>query len=283
MNTIVTENKLELTLDSLKTELKSYSDKPYKCLFEYIWNSFDAKAKTVRIEFSESDEILNNVGDISIIDDGEGWDFINNGNTKTFLSSSKQDEQSAKKSLPKGKLGRGRYVFIWIAEHLEIFSSDLKLRLDKNTEVKPEKNGDTFTKGTKVCICKPNLGFSSIFTNKDKLVSEIVLEFCWFLKENPSFSIFINDEKVDISLNIKKDLLLNKDDFHNDFRSFLSDSFKVDIVLWKDKPTEWSNFYYIDEEGNEIFTESTGMNKKSDNFWHSVYVTSNLSCVVMIF
>ena len=44
-------NELQLTIDSLRTELAYYKDKPYECLYEYIWNSFDAGATEIKINF----------------------------------------------------------------------------------------------------------------------------------------------------------------------------------------------------------------------------------------
>jgi predicted HNH restriction endonuclease len=46
--------------------------------------------------------------------------------------------------------------------------------------------------------------------------------------------------------------------------------------LWKEKPSEWSNFYFLNNQQIEIFKSPTGLNKKSDNFWHSVYIMSNI-------
>ena len=56
----------------------------------------------------------------------------------------------------------------------------------------------------------------------------------------------------------------------------MDDDFQVEIVLWDKKPAEWSNFYFLDKDRRELFKISTGLNKKSDNFWHSVYVISDL-------
>ena len=43
---------LRINAKSIKTELKSYENKPYECLYEYIWNSFDAGATEVRLDFT---------------------------------------------------------------------------------------------------------------------------------------------------------------------------------------------------------------------------------------
>src|SRR3989339_1201522 len=117
-----TTEELKLTLDSLRTELASYNNKPYECLFEYIWNAFDAKATEVRLSFKVPKSGIGDVKNICIQDNGNGWDFKNQMNTNTFLSSSKQKEKTNNKTLPRGKYGRGRYVYIWIADYIEVFS-----------------------------------------------------------------------------------------------------------------------------------------------------------------
>ena len=45
-------DKLELTLQSLETELEGYKKNPFICLYEYIWNSFDAGATEVKINYT---------------------------------------------------------------------------------------------------------------------------------------------------------------------------------------------------------------------------------------
>lgn len=42
---------LKINQQSIRTELNSYKDKPFDCLFEYIWNSFDAGATEVKLDF----------------------------------------------------------------------------------------------------------------------------------------------------------------------------------------------------------------------------------------
>jgi hypothetical protein len=269
-------SELQLTLDSLKTELKSYEDKPYGCLFEYVWNSFDANASEVQINYKLPKLGFGYVEDISIEDNGGGWNFEKEKNTKTFLSSSKQNK-IGKRTLPRGRFGRGRYVFIWIAESIEIFSSNQRLKLNQDTKVDPEDDNSAPKKGTKIIFNKPTNNFSDILFNRDKLVNELILEFCWFLKENPSFSIIVNGEKIDPQSNIKKEKKFRKNDFDKKIQEYLSDGFEVNVVLWKEKPAEWSSFYFIDENTDkEIFTQSTSMNKKRDDFWHSVYIKSVL-------
>ena len=81
-------SELKINEQSIMTELKSYKDKPYKCLFEYIWNSFDAGATKVEMSFDIPEQGIGDATNLKISDNGQGWDFSNN-NTGTFLSSSK--------------------------------------------------------------------------------------------------------------------------------------------------------------------------------------------------
>lgn len=270
-------NKLQLTINSLRTELAFYKDKPMNCLYEYIWNSFDAGAKDINISFDLPKSGIGSIENLTIEDDGLGWDFRKEQNTKTFLSSSKGINSDKHKTLPRGKYGRGRYVFIWVAEKLEILSVGQKLVLTHDTVVDPQDSSLAPKTGTKISFLGLQSFFSNIFFNQEKLVKELVLEFCWFLKENPGFSIKVNNESINIEPNVKENKFLKKSDFDEDIAKYLTDKFSVEIVLWKDKPAEFSNFYFINEDsGLESFVESTGMNKKSDSFWHSVYIKSNL-------
>jgi len=271
----MSSDKLQLTINSLKTELSKFKEKPYLCLFEYIWNSFDAGATEVDINYKFALDNDSNINEILIEDNGSGWDFKKEKSTKLFLSSAKQDAiKEPKQSLPKGKYGRARYVFVWIADHLEIFSSGQKLTLNKDTEVKPEKSETAPDRGTKVVICKPNYDFSSIFFDEKELFRNIALEFCWFLKQNDKYKIRINKKLVDIKFNIKKEFSFGKEIFEKEDIKFDSE-FSVSIVIWEKKPSEWSKFFFLDNEGKEISVILTGMNKKGDDFWHSVYIRSD--------
>jgi hypothetical protein len=276
MEKAVLDNRLEVSFESLKTELSRFKDKPYKCLFEYIWNSFDAGATEVKINYELPKSEIGYIRDISIEDNGKGWDFKNEKNTKTFLASSKQNENKKNKSLPRGKDGSARYVFIWIADYLEVFSSKQMLKLNKDTKVEPIPYEEAPKKGTKIVIYNPINIFCDILYNEESLRKELILQFCWFLKQNPSFNIMVNDKNIDLKINIEKEKTLHKKDFDADIQNYINDNFHVNIVLWKEKPAEWSSFYFMDNNDRETFTKSTGMNKKNDAFWHSVYVKSDL-------
>ncbi|TSC52315.1 MAG: hypothetical protein LiPW41_526 [Parcubacteria group bacterium LiPW_41] len=268
-------SELKINEQSIKTELNLYKDKPYNCLFEYIWNSFDAGATQIKLTFKLPNEGIGYVEDVKISDNGSGWDFDNDLNTETFLSSSKHDLNSSNKTLPKGKFGRGRYAFIWIAEQIEILSKGKKLTLEHNTNIKEEEKDGEIT-GTEIKFLKITPDFSTILSGTKSLQKELLLEFGWFLCENENYQILVNNEAIDINKNIKESKKLEKNFFEEEIRKELDENFVIKIILWEEKPSEYSKYYFLNESGVDIFKQNTGLNKKSDNFWHSVYIKSSL-------
>ncbi len=267
------KSELKINEKSIKTELKDYKGKPYKCLFEYIWNSFDARATQVKLNFDLPKDGFGYVENVKIIDNGKGWNFDDNAVTNNFISSTKEPNKN--KTLPKGQYGRGRYTFIWIAEKIEILSKGKKLTLQHNTDI--QKEDESFSnQGIEIKFFKINKKFSESLSSSENLHKELLLEFGWFLLENEDYEILINDKKVDITKNIKNSKILNKKSFSEKIQKEINDNFEVKIVLWNEKPSEFSKYYFLDENSVEIFKRNTGLNKKSDNFWHSVYIKSIL-------
>ena len=267
-------NKLELNIQSLKTELKQYQDKPYKCLFEYIWNSFDAGASKVELNYNMPNEGIGYVTDIKICDNGNGWDF-SNINTKTFLASTKSNTKEKNKSLPMGQYGRGRYAFIWISDKIEVSSNNQKITLKHNTEIGTPSQIENGV-GTEIVFVGANQMLSDSLSSYEILCNHLLIEFGWFLTQNQNYSISVNDADIDMQQIIKKEIKLFKDDFPEEIKEGIESNIEVRIILWTEKPREFSKFYFLDKNGKEIYKENTGLNKKNDNFWHSVYVTSNL-------
>lgn len=267
--------ELKINEQSIKTELKSYEDKPYLCLFEYVWNSFDAGSQRVNITFDIPNEGLGFVNNVKIIDNGKGWDFEKNLNTNTFLASSKSEINSKGKTLPMGKFGRGRYTFIWIAEKLEILSGTKKIILHHNIQIQDELLPESVV-GTEIHFKNIYQNFSDSLIIEENLFEELNLEFGWFLAENKKYQIQINGKILDFSKNIKKVKTLKRKDFSENLHEQLGEHFETTIILWSKKPSEYCKFYFLDLNGDEIFKQNTGLNKKSDEFWHSVYIKSNL-------
>jgi hypothetical protein len=264
--------ELKITEKSIKTELKFYENKPLECLFEYLWNSFDAEANIVELSFQLPPEGIGYVKDVKITDNGKGWDFENDLITNNFMASTKKPKKYS--TLPKGQYGRGRYSFIWISKKLYAFSRSKRLELNHNTEIQKENSAYT-NPGTQIVFDGISENLSTILS-ADLLHEKISLEFGWFLEGNENNKILINGKELDVNSRIKESKILTRESFPENLQKDLGENLEVKIILWKEKPSEYSKFYFLDELGVEIFKQNTGFNKKSDGFWHSVYIKSSL-------
>lgn len=268
----MSNTNLKINEQSIRTELKSYKDKPFDCLFEYIWNSFDARATEVKINFEIPEEGFGCVKNVKLIDNGTGWDFDDDATTNNFMSSTKKP--TANNTIPKGQFGRGRYAFIWISEKLHAFSNGRKLTLQHNTEIKKEST-DIIQSGTEINFEGIYDGFSNILLSVS-LHQQLVMEFGWFLLENEQYKILINGVELNIDEYIKDSKEYNAESFPEKIKDKLDKDFIARIILWKEKPSEYSKFYFLNDSSFEISKHNTGLNKKSDDFWHSVYIKSSL-------
>ena len=263
---------LKINAQSIRTELSSYKNKPLDCLFEYIWNSFDANATEVKLSFDIPAEGIGMAYNVKLTDNGDGWDFDDDATTNNFMSSVKQPR--ADHTFPKGHYGRGRYSFIWIAEQLSVLSKSKQLILNNNTEIQ-KNNSDRDINGTEVGFINITTAFSDTLLSCDLSLS-ILLEFGWLLLENNNFKIYINDTLLDAGSLIKESVEIHYADLPDEIRDRFESDFYARIIVWNQKPSEFSKFYFVDGAGREIAKRNTGLNKKGDDFWHSVYISSSL-------
>jgi hypothetical protein len=268
--------KIIINTQSIKNRLRGYGDKPAESMLEYIWNGFDAGADNVRIDYlfpTKADGVSFGYPDLSITDDGFGWDIENIKATNLFLVSPK--EASSDKSLPQGKDGVGRFTFYSFAKKAtwETVAKDRKYRLILETDslddykLEKECSNITISKGTKVSFNVFSDRLTEDFFNID-LVKAIKLEFCWFFKLYPQKSIFLNGNKIS-----EDDMISKEQKVSIDIEGY---AFELDLIQWILKPTrEFSKYYFIDKKGREAFAKTTGLNYQSDEFHHSAYVISN--------
>ena len=86
------------------------------------------------------------------------------------------------------------------------------------------------------------------------------------LNKNRKFKILIDGEKVSY-----EDIIEKRIEFFPDIK--LANEYEITIVQWNKKlGKEFSKFYYIDSNDMEKYKEPTKLNKKSDEFFHSVYI-----------
>lgn len=108
--------------------------------------------------------------------------------------------------------------------------------------------------------------------DKKDIIEKIKEEFFWFLelnKEN-NFTIKVNEEKIDYSDYIKQKKCIDITGFN------CNEQYDIQFVQWNKKMgNEFSKIYYIGSDNIERFKETTKLNKKSDQFFHSIYIKSN--------
>lgn len=264
---------LKINAQSIRTELDAYKDKPYDCLFEYIWNSFDAGATEIKLSFDIPNEGIGCVQNVILSDNGQGWDFDDEATTNNFMSSTKKPQKN--KTLPKGQYGRGRYAFIWISEEISVYSKSKRLILRHNTDIHTEEITENID-GTKIEFIGINETFSDALIS-EKLKDALSLEFCWLLSENDKYKIYVNNQLLNIDNLIKDTFEYKKENLSESIKQKVEDNIFAKIIIWKEKPSEYSKFYFLDSSNREELTKlNTGLNKKSDDFWHSVYITSSI-------
>jgi hypothetical protein len=180
-----------------------------------------------------------------------------------------------------GKNGVGRLTFFKFAQNAHWITTSqsedrfttcsIKIANDGLNRYDPQLleaklNSQTGTKVT----------FTNLLVSKTELEKEIipflVTEFCWFLElnKNKNYTIFINGDVLDCTQNIidfEDDIIVKYD------KSELI--FKCKYVQWKGAlHKEFSKYYFLNGDGQEVYKDFTTLNKKGDEFFHSIYIQS---------
>lgn len=272
-------NNVNITSNGIQKVLKNYNEK--QALAEYIWNGFDAKANKIEINYTANQ--LGYIESLEIQDNGYGINFKQvKSKFDTFYESEKalQLAINKHKSVMHGKNGVGRLTFFKFANDAEwqttfqqgtslksaVINVDItslnnyKSRLLETVSMKET--------GTKVV-------FSNVRISEEYLLNEalpfIKSEFCWFLELNKKrkFVILLNGKVLDYQDNIL--------DYEDNIPVVYDDRtvFKLKFVQWKTSLNkELSRVYYINHKGEEQHKEYTTLNKKADEYFHSVFIES---------
>ena len=275
---------VNVTSNGIKKILSNY-DAP-SSIAEYIWNGFDAKANTVAINYT-----VNNFGSLEfleIIDNGYG---INHSKLNTKFKPFYESEKAIKVSAPKhtstmhGKNGVGRLTFFTFAHSAKWLTTFLNgKKFETNTiiinsnelidfKVEKAENEANFP-GTIVTFT--NMQISENEMNK-VIIPFLIREFCWFLELNKhkNFQIKINNIPLDYKSNIaERDQKISVT--YSDNKSGKLTEFKIKFIQWKESlHQEYSKYYFLNEKENEVYKDHTTLNKKGDEFFHSVYIQSD--------
>ncbi|WP_158799692.1 ATP-binding protein [Pedobacter sp. L105] len=273
-------NNVNITSSGIQKVLRNYNEK--QALAEYIWNGFDANATTVEISYSANE--LGFIDSLEIADNGYGINFKNlKIKFDPFYESEKalQLAMNRNKSVMHGKNGVGRLTFFKFANDAEwrtTFLENSKLKSGRirigvsalhNYEASLLDIPLSDHPGTQVL-------FSNLKISGEDLEQEIIpflkSEFCWFLELNKKtgHAIKINGTVLDYTDNIQDEedhILLRYEDSNT--------LFKVKFIQWKSSLNkELSKAYFINERAEEMYKEYTTLNKKADEYFHSVYIES---------
>lgn len=273
-------NNVNITSGGIQKVLRNYNEK--QALAEYIWNGFDAKADTVEISYQAN--ALGFIDRLEVTDNGYG---INLKTLKQkfdpFYESEKAKQLPVNRSLSvmHGKNGVGRLTFFTFANDAEwqttflqqtaLKSGSIRIGVSALNHYQAEILDQPLATATGTKVIFSNLKIAAQQLEQE-VIPYLKAEFCWFLELNrkKGYTISINGVKLDYSCQIQ-DIA---DDIVWPFPGSRT-VFKMKFIQWKDSlHKELSKVYYLNEKAEEVFKEYTTLNKKADEFYHSVYVES---------
>lgn len=251
---------------SVANEFRNF--KHEKVLAEYIWNSFDADASIVNINYAIDD--LGTIQSLLIIDNGKGIEKQEHKNTfGQFKDSPKQRISSP---TIKGKKGLGRFSFHKIARkaiwdtvtEIDAFSIEIESDSLNNYNIIEKRNIFTpSTTGTQVEL----IGVSeSNLTNdfiKNKVEPILKQEFSWLLASDSKKKIYLNNSQLEILDHIKTEDKLNINDHE----------FNISTFIWSNKPKDASYIYFSNSSGKIIYKTRHEQDYKS-GLYFSLYIKS---------
>lgn len=271
---------VEITSAGIRKILNKYT--PERAIAEYIWNGFDAKATIVNVDFEIDNAEFDTIKSIRITDNGIGICYEELPvKFKKFYESQKRIINENSTDFTRGKNGYGRFTFYkfarfakWETEYSknnQIMAYDIKIDSDTlkdYTPTEPVVSNNT-TSGTCVTFNEISSDISNLFVNKT-LIPYLKAEFAWFLELKEEYKIFVNGQELDYSSIIAEQEIILPQFSYQQQNSY---DFKCRYIRWNVKMNdEYSRFYFLNDNLELKFTKTTLLNKKGDNFWHSIIV-----------
>lgn len=278
----MSKQSVEITSSGIKKVLQKYTAE--RAIAEYIWNGFDAKAAIINVDFEIDSKEFDTYKAISISDNGEGIiyeDLLER--FRKFYESNKASISADSNDLTRGKNGYGRFTFHkfaryakWFTKYYKqdgiLYSYEIAINSDNLRDYDPsEPKIENAIRGTVVKFTEINSDISSAFIN-DILKPYLRAEFAWYLELKEEKKIFINGDELDYSSIIAEnesfpiELKLRKEDI----------KFECKYIRWTNKLNdEYSRFYFLNESLELKKTKTTSLNKKGDNYWHSLLIVSD--------
>lgn len=267
---------VELTSTGIRRMLKKYT--PEKAIAEYIWNGFDAKAKIIRIDFEIESKELDTLKSITIVDNGKGINYDELQYKFRPILESQKKHASDDGDFVRGKNGYGRLTFfkfankaVWNTTYNDkgkSFNYEISIISENLTKYDTNDVSETTEpEGTKVKFEGLSEDMSSAFVNK-KLIPFLKAEFAWYLELNSEFKIIINGNELEYNSIIEENSSVAI--------GVGLKTFNCKYLQWNVKPNdEYSRFYFLNNSLDVKATKTTLLNKKGDDFWHSVVVVDD--------
>ena len=253
-----------------------------------MWNGFDAGATVIELNYDAEQEFFNSTNKFNISDNGTGIAFEQlERKFIPFGESEKASKRKEENIALQGKNGYGRMTFFkfakkatWntnykIGDDLLTYSISIESHsLDDYENTQPQKSVLNQT-GTVVEFTDLLIDFHDSYVEK-KLTPYILNEFAWYLEVNKDkgVQILINGVPVEYD-----SLISEKEDFVAsipDIEKKEAIIFKCNYLHWRRKLNdEFSRFYFINEENKLKHKVTTKLNRKGDQFFHSIIVKSD--------
>ncbi|MEA5009685.1 ATP-binding protein [Clostridium tyrobutyricum] len=266
-----------ITTEGIQKNLRNI--KPLDAICEYIWNGFDANATIVKLKLHINEMGLINM--ISIKDNGVGIVFEELKQKFQPFNDSKKAVGISRinHSIPHGKRGIGRLTFFAFAQTARWSTVYLKNKKRYKYFIKMNKDSiNTYNDNDKrrPKETTDDIGTEVVFTQlitmaKEEIINRIKEEFFWFLElnSNNGYQIWVDEDKVTYKDFIGEKITIDMKDCK------LTNVYDVQLIRWnKSLGREYSKIYFIGSDDKEKYKEATKLNKKSDDFFHSVFVKS---------
>lgn len=272
---------VEITSNGIRKFLNKYT--PERAIAEFVWNGFDAKATIVKIDFELISLELDTFKSIRISDNGNGICYEELSQKFKKFYESQKAIIGENTDFTRGKNGYGRLTFHKFAEFAQWqttyerdsknVSYEIQIQSENLKNYIPSQPINTSNDvGTCVEFKKISVEISSAFI-KQKLVPYLRAEFAWFLELKEEFKILINGIEIDYS-----SIIAETDNFPVNVtdKNGVEFIFPCRYIRWNRKLNEeYSRFYFLNESLELKNTKTTLLNKKGDDFWHSLVVVND--------
>lgn len=246
---------------------------------ELIWNSLDADASEIRINFDKN--VLGKYEYISVEDDGDGlsYQLAENVFQKLGGSEKKANHVSPGGRSYHGKEGKGRYKALALGDlvHFDSYQHDnetsnhFTITIDKNSLRNPQLSDikviNDLKKGFKVTINNVNEKIANeVFVKESS--RELEERFALYYLSYPYFQIFINNKKLDFDNLIKNQ---HSETIKKELNN-LTYKFDIKIIEWRFENKKKT--YLCNEKGIPFLETTLGIRSSLpiSIFIQSIYI-----------